>query len=227
MLKLLKNFSLQIDKDRIKQFLQLQENMNLTPELELILQQCVGKAQRLIKPQALWITQPKETALSIITGQKTLEFFQHSEKITFLAVTIGKELVNEANSLMQVGNITQGFILDAIGSDGVEQATDIVNEHIVKDIRKQGYYPTLRFSPGYGDWPLEKQRDLSQLIQTEQIGVSITNSFMLEPMKSVTAAIGWSTQEESNFYPSWSCQQICTKEIACKNCIKHTRLKNN
>ncbi len=47
-----------------------------------------------------------------------------------------------------------------------------------------------RFSPGYGDWDVHAQPDLLRLTQAETIGVSLTESFMLRPRKSVTAVIG-------------------------------------
>ena len=47
-----------------------------------------------------------------------------------------------------------------------------------------------RFSPGYGDWDVHAQPDLLRLTQAETIGISLTESFMLRPRKSVTAVIG-------------------------------------
>ena len=57
-------------------------------------------------------------------------------------------------------------------------------------LRNKGYAPTRRFSPGCGNWPLEIQPQLGKIIKTEQIGLQVTENFLLFPRKSVTAIIG-------------------------------------
>lgn len=50
---------------------------------------------------------------------------------------------------------------------------------------------TWRFSPGYGDLPLETQRELVRVLDTHRkIGVSLTGSCLMMPSKSVTAILG-------------------------------------
>ena len=52
-----------------------------------------------------------------------------------------------------------------------------------------------RYSPGYGDWPLDAQRELLALLDTPRaIGVSLTDSLLMVPSKSVSAVIGVKAQ---------------------------------
>ncbi len=47
-----------------------------------------------------------------------------------------------------------------------------------------------RFSPGYGDLPLEMQKDILSLLNASlNIGLSMTDSYLLTPTKSVTAIV--------------------------------------
>ena len=55
---------------------------------------------------------------------------------------------------------------------------------------KEGFAMRWRFSPGYGDWDIHAQPELLRLTQAESIGISLTESLMLRPRKSVTAVIG-------------------------------------
>lgn len=56
-----------------------------------------------------------------------------------------------------------------------------------------GLYLKPRFSPGYGDWQLEDQQKILQLLNCEKkIGLTLTDGYMLTPVKSVTAVIGLS-----------------------------------
>ena len=54
-----------------------------------------------------------------------------------------------------------------------------------------GLHRTDRFSPGYGDLPLELQAPLCAALDAQRrIGLTVTPSFLLNPTKSVTAVIG-------------------------------------
>ena len=92
--------------------------------------------------------------------------------------------------MFKQGNYTVGLLLDAAATTAVEQVADQVNEVINTIAKKQGYKPTWRFSPGYGNWPLEIQPHLAKIIKTELIGLQVTENYLLFPRKSVTAIIG-------------------------------------
>ena len=56
---------------------------------------------------------------------------------------------------------------------------------------------SLHFSPGYGDVPLDLQKDFSALLQMPQTcGISLTDTLLMVPSKSVTAFIGFSEHKE-------------------------------
>ena len=71
---------------------------------------------------------------------------------------------------------------------------DRADERIDSEIKKQGYARTMRYSPGYGDWPLAKQSQLLKLVGSDRIGVTLTESSIMIPRKSVSAVIGWERQ---------------------------------
>ena len=52
---------------------------------------------------------------------------------------------------------------------------------------------TDRFSPGYGDLPLDLQPALCAALDAQRrLGLTVTDSLLLNPVKSVTAVIGLS-----------------------------------
>ena len=58
-------------------------------------------------------------------------------------------------------------------------------------MQEQGKYIRPRFSPGYGDFSIQHQKAvLAMLEASKRIGVTMTDSYMLTPTKSVTAVIG-------------------------------------
>ena len=95
-----------------------------------------------------------------------------------------------SEQLFKQGNYTVGLLLDAAATTAVEQVADQVNEVINTIAKKQGYKPTWRFSPGYGNWPLEFNHKLAKIIKTEMIGFTSNRELFIIPRKSVTAIIG-------------------------------------
>ena len=75
----------------------------------------------------------------------------------------------------------------------VKEVINDYNERIRQDAAQRGMYCRPRFSPGYGDFPIAHQRDFSRLLDTpRKIGLTVTESCLLAPIKSVTAVIGLS-----------------------------------
>ena len=71
---------------------------------------------------------------------------------------------------------------------------DRINERIRREAGQDGLYTRPRFSPGYGDLPLSLQREISRILNMpKEIGVSLTDTMLMTPSKSVTALIGVSS----------------------------------
>lgn len=80
----------------------------------------------------------------------------------------------------------RGIVTDCVGSAAIEAFCDKIN---LSFENCECLRP--RFSPGYGDMPLECQKDIIEFLQTKKnIGMSLTESLMMIPVKSVTAIIG-------------------------------------
>lgn len=107
------------------------------------------------------------------------------EKAYIFAATTGIEShrLIERNSIISP---LKGMVTDCVGSAAIEAFCDKINLSFenCNCLRP-------RFSPGYGDMPLECQRDVVEFLQTNKnIGMSLTESLMMVPVKSVTAIIG-------------------------------------
>jgi len=88
-------------------------------------------------------------------------------------------------------NATRGVVLDATASEVVDAGLDWIMGYFRQSLRREG--KTLlnsRFSAGYGDFALENQRLIHRLLQMDRLKVTITESCLLVPEKSVTAVTG-------------------------------------
>ncbi|MBQ8556307.1 MAG: methionine synthase [Clostridia bacterium] len=88
----------------------------------------------------------------------------------------------------QSRDMRRAVMLDALGSAWVEAGCDAVENAI--RARFPGMYLTDRFSPGYGDLPLEVQPLLLDITGARRIGVTVLDSLLMHPQKSVSAVIG-------------------------------------
>ena len=134
----------------------------------------------------------------------------HSRECWVMAVTLGPE-VDRRILLAQKQDMLDGMALDACASVRADALCDETEGKIFQELC-EGEFPTLRFSPGYGDAPLAASAELIALLDaTRRIGLAMTRSHMMAPVKSVTALIGISNQKEDR---SRSCAR-CALDSAC------------
>lgn len=80
----------------------------------------------------------------------------------------------------------KALIFQAIGAERIESLCDLFTADIVKE---KNLCP--RFSPGYGDLSIEVQKEIFKILDTtRKIGLSLNDSMLMSPTKSVTAFIG-------------------------------------
>lgn len=112
----------------------------------------------------------------------------------FACVLLGVTLGAEVDALLRrrsVADLTDAVLLDACASARIEQAAQEAEALLRAQARAEGLYLTGRFSPGYGDYPVEQQARLLFLIDGPRaIGLTATSASLLVPRKSVTAVCG-------------------------------------
>ena len=118
---------------------------------------------------------------------------QRCNRVVVFAATIGVEI---DRLITKYGRISpsKALLFQAIGAERIEALCDV----FCADIAEEYHTCTKpRFSPGYGDLPLECQKDLFSVLSPEkQIGLFLTGSLLMSPSKSVTAIVGLSEKEE-------------------------------
>ena len=123
-----------------------------------------------------------------LTGESIQKLLEGCNRAVILGATVSAEadrLIRETS----VVDMAAALVVDALCSAAIEQVCDRAEVEIFGDMPKN--MRTYRFSPGYGDLPIELQKDwLNYLNAQRRIGLSCTDSYLLTPTKSVTAIIG-------------------------------------
>jgi cobalamin-dependent methionine synthase I len=110
-----------------------------------------------------------------------------SEAIVFVA-TLGSG-VDRLIANAVTDRMSAAFLLDTIASRLVEAVADSV-EKMLTDALPPQEGTTLRYSPGYCDWPIEGQKMVFTVLDAAQIGLSLTEHCLMRPKKSLSGLIG-------------------------------------
>lgn len=106
------------------------------------------------------------------------------------AATVGLEV---DRLIARYGRISpaRALLFEAIGTERIESLCDVFSEDMRRQAQAAGGDTRPRFSPGYGDLPLALQRDIFHALDcARKIGLTLNDSLMMSPAKSVTAIIG-------------------------------------
>jgi len=112
--------------------------------------------------------------------------------IVLMAATIG--LMTD-RLIAKYGRISpvKALFIQAIGAERIEAFCD----QFCEELKRQGHCLRPRFSPGYGDLPLSFQQDIFNVLECpKRIGLTLTDSMLMSPSKSVSAIVGISDKEE-------------------------------
>ena len=130
------------------------------------------------------------------------------QKAIVFAATIGLEIDRLITKYSRLSP-SKALCFQAIGAERIESLCNVFNDEIAKDFLAQGLHSRPRFSPGYGDLSLEIQKSIFNYLDCpRKIGLSLNESLLMSPSKSVTAIIGLSTTPKK------------CKTASCTECTK-------
>jgi len=131
----------------------------------------------------------KGTTLSL-HGADVAAMLRPCHEAAVLAATLGAQ--SERMLLKaQAMDGAQALVLDAVLSAAIEAVCDEAENRFRHELGGEGMYLTDRFSPGYGDMPLEQTRMICEVLNTDRsIGLTVSASGIMIPRKSVTAVMG-------------------------------------
>lgn len=133
-------------------------------------------------------------------GFPILPINQHSENLkknltdceaaVFFSATIGSG-IDGLIRRYEKANAPLALMLQALGAERVESLCNLFNEEIKAEAEAFGRTTHPRFSPGFGDLPITVQKEfLGILDASRRMGITLSESFLMAPSKSVTAIIG-------------------------------------
>jgi len=183
-----------INRREILRYLGVKEE---TAETAVLVDSCIKEAQDRLSYRVCWgefLVEKDGETLDLCfcrTCSKNLcKNLSGCQSIVLFAATVGLELdrlIAKYNRLQP----SRAVVLQALGSERIEALCDAFNADITKEKAAEGKGTRPRFSPGYGDLTLEVQKDIFAALNcSKNIGISLNQSLLMTPSKSVTAIIG-------------------------------------
>ena len=174
--------------------------------------ECAAEGEAVLRPAlcwrrvSVWVSEDAvELPFAVICSRKLAAALNGCEEAVLFAATVGLDL---DRLIARYGRLSpaKGLLLQAYGAERVEALCDAFCRWLAGECAP--CVPGKRFSPGYGDWPLEGQRELFGTLNChKEIGLYLNESLLMSPTKSVTAIVGMGGGE------------VCG-EKSCKACGK-------
>lgn len=138
-----------------------------------------------------------------------------ADELALFICTAGPAIGEMSRRSMKEGDLLKGYIYDVIGSGVVENAADMMQEELKAEAAARGKTITNRFSPGYCGWDVAEQHKLFGFFKENFCGITLTESALMNPVKSVSGIIGIGKDVT---YAPYQCH-MCDD----KNCIYRNR----
>ncbi len=125
-----------------------------------------------------------------LNSRKMTRTFEGAEKVVCFVATVGVGIDRMIDSFVKKGKVADAYVIDALGSGAVERTAQTFQDDYVGMFSRRPYVTGLRFSPGYCDWSIKEQNTVFSLLDCSSIGVSLSDTVLMDPRKTVSAVFG-------------------------------------
>jgi len=133
----------------------------------------------------------------VLESESLAQFLAGSGEVLLMAATAGPGIVEAISKDSTGSDITAAVVFDAVASEMTDGALGWIVNYFNRQLSRENKQLTSRrFSAGYSDFLLENQKIIYDVLKLEQLGISLSDNYMLIPEKSVTALAGIGLKRE-------------------------------
>lgn len=188
---------IEIDESEVLRYLGYSK-VNITEADKEMIQPMIEEAKDFINPKACYRRFDIETYDNnkillpygeIISKHLSLNL-KGCKGIYMFAATIGAPY-DRMMIKARVSSMAKAAIFQSIGATAVEAFVEKLCADLQKEANAKGEKLRHRYSPGFGDYDLSHQKGLFSVLSPEKsVGITLNDSLIMSPEKSVTALIG-------------------------------------
>ena len=181
--------------------------------LEGIVDECINECSGKFKARVCYAEFPikiENNAIDLsfakVTSTALAKNLSGCERVVVFAATVGIEIDRIIKKYSRL-DLSKAVFMQAIGAERIEALCDAFCNKLKDEQSKKGMFLRPRFSAGYGDLSIELQRDIICALDcSRRIGITLNESLLMSPSKSVTAIVGIANKKH------------CSSEFGCVNC---------
>jgi hypothetical protein len=176
------------------------EGHEISPQVEQLLEKAITLYESLAQPKGLI----EELSLSDFEeiysgeGENTLPaplpgIVPKADGLALFATTLGEGVSRTIQELFEANDPATACMLDGIASERAEAASQLLAEAFRKSLSERGLSRpgarVLPYSPGYCGWHITGQRKLFEALEPERIGITLSSTCLMSPIKSVSGVL--------------------------------------
>jgi hypothetical protein len=169
----------------------------------------------ILAPTGVMVEVTREEFADIYPGQGLNDamtpldmIYQRAEKMALFAVTCGQAVADKTRDLFNTHDYPLGAAMDAGASLAADQAARVAQNLFAATLDTEA--EVLRYSPGYCGWDVSGQRALFDFLGSDAAGITLTESFLMHPLKSVSGVIVAGPPGIHHFVNDFSFCSACT-----------------
>ncbi len=141
------------------------------------------------------------------------QIIDQAEKLHLFAVTIGKKVSEEINRHFDQNEFPTGSFIDSGASLTADNIAGVLETRVQGEFSDRSR--TLAYSPGYCGWHVSGQKKLFNFLKPDEIGISLNQSYLMTPLKSVSGVLVSGLSNIHIFNNNYSFCEECTT-YSCK-----------
>jgi hypothetical protein len=218
------------ERDAVLKGQGIPSNVNLPDNILMLADRSLGIFREICDPAGI-ISEVSKLDFGIIyAGERrnenltpVEEIYPRADFVALFAVTVGERVSRRISALFDSGDFALGTMLDAAASEATEKAGIYTEkyylDYLVRRGNISGDMAVMRYSPGYCGWHISGQKKLFEFLNPGDIGISLTDSFLMQPLKSISGVMIVGAREIHNFDMSYSFCEEC-RDQGCRERIK-------
>ena len=212
------------DKKNVLLEMGIRDQDKIPDDVQYLCDQANKIYKELAAPKGIISKIDKADFIAIMQGEGMNEYripleqiIEEADHLALYAFTMGSVLSDKIHQLIHDKDYPLGYVLDIIASQSTEKATEVEEERISDTYREKiSKVKSLLYSPGYCGWHITAQHKLFKYLEPQKIGISLNESSLMTPIKSVTGVMVSGLRKthyfKNNFYFCKSCQNFACRE---------------
>jgi hypothetical protein len=199
------------------------------------LQALVGEAAEFFgaeaRPRGLWQRIPEAELAALLDADGACEVdtplrrvLEEATATALFAVTLGETISRRIARLFAAGDPAGGYILDRIASQAADELAQVAARDFESASAAAPGAAVLPYSPGYCGWNVAGQRSLFAALEPGEIGISLNDSFLMQPLKSVSGALVLAPLAAHDVGPAFPCCAGCAT-LDCRERVAMLRAR--